>query len=411
MRIAIVGSGIAGLGAAYLLSRAHEVTLFERDDRLGGHTNTVTHTTPEGHLALDTGFIVHNTRTYPHLVRLFDELGVRTKNSRMSFSVACESCGIEYCGSRLLRQPRVLASPRHLRLLAEIARFLHRAPATLDGRYSGATLDYYLVREGYSRDFRHHYLIPLVAAVWSKGPGAAEFMPAEYVLRFLDNHGMLGFRRLMWRTVDGGSREYVRAIVKRLGTGVRVRTPVRAVQRHPDGVVLHLADGERCEMDAVVMATHADQALELLADPSDDERRLLGAFSYTASETVLHTDAGLLPRPSARASWNFRTTDCRHPVDRPTITYYLNSLQGLDEPLDYCVTLNQSSGIDPDRVIRTMSYEHPVYTFATQSAQRELPLLNGVRRTAFAGAYHGYGFHEDGLTAGVAAARAFGVDW
>lgn len=411
MRIGVVGSGISGLGAAYLLSRAHEVTLFERDDRLGGHTHTVSHATPDGSLALDTGFIVHNTRTYPLLVRLLNELGVSTKDSRMSFSVRCDRCGIEYCGTRLHRQPRVLASRRHRRLLVDVARFLKRAPATLRDIDERETLADYISRERYSPAFRDHYLVPLVAAVWSKGAGSALDMPARYVLQFMDNHAMLGFRRLMWRTVEGGSREYVRAIVKRLGTSVRVRTPVTAIERHPYGVSLRLANGERHDLDAVVIATHADQALALLADASDDERRLLSAFRYTSSETVLHTDASLLPSPAARASWNFHTRDCQGPIDRPTITYYLNSLQGLDGPVDYCVSLNQTSSIDPERVIRTMTYEHPVYTVAAERAQRELPRLNGPRHTAFAGAYHGYGFHEDGLAAAVRAAAAFGVNW
>lgn len=411
MRIGVIGSGISGLGAAYLLSRAHEVTLFERDDRLGGHTHTVEHHTPGGALALDTGFIVHNSRTYPLLVRLFDELGVGTKESSMSFSVACEGCEIEYCGTRLLRQPRVLASRRHRRLLMDIALFLKRAPAALEALDTAVTLDDYIAAEGYSDAFRDHYLLPLVSAVWSKGPGGAAQMPAAYVLRFMANHGMLGFRRLKWRTVEGGSREYVRAIVKRLGTSVRVRTPVSAVERHPSGAHIRLENGEVHDMDAVVIATHADQALALLADPSDDERRLLGAFRYTSSETVLHTDSRLLPRPSARASWNFRTADCHSPDDKPTVTYYLNALQQLDEPVDYCVTLNRTTDIRPESIIRSMTYEHPVYTLAAQRAQSELPRLNGVRHTAFAGAYHGYGFHEDGLAAGVAAAAAFGATW
>jgi predicted NAD/FAD-binding protein len=407
----VVGSGISGLGAAYLLSRVHDVTLFERDDRLGGHTHTVSHATPDGPLALDTGFIVHNTRTYPLLVRLLDELGVKTRDSRMSFSVKCDRCGIEYCGTGLHRQPRIFTSLRHQRLLFDVARFLRRAPGTLHHVDERVTLADYLATERYSPAFRDHYLVPLVAAVWSKGAGSALEMPARYVLQFMDNHAMLGFRRLMWRTVEGGSREYVRAIVKHLGMSVRVRTPVTAVERHPHGAYLRLANGERHDVDAVVVATHADQALALLADPSEDERRLLGAFSYTSSETVLHTDSRLLPSPAARASWNFHTRDCQWPADRPTITYYLNSLQGLDGPVDYCVSLNQTSNIDPDRVIRTMTYEHPVYTVEAEQAQRELPQLNGRRHTAFAGAYHGYGFHEDGLAAAVRAAAAFGVNW
>jgi uncharacterized protein len=411
MRVAVVGSGIAGLGAGYVLSRSHDVTLFEQDRRLGGHTNTVAHPTPEGPLGLDTGFIVHNTRTYPLLVRLLDELGVQTTDSRMSFSVTCERCRISYCGTGLLRQPRVVLSLRHQRLLAEVARFLRRAPQTLDVIDERETIAGYVAANGYSTTFRDHYLVPLVAAVWSKGPGSALDMPAGSVLRFMDNHAMLGFRRLRWRTVAGGSREYVRAIVDRSGMDVRSGTRVASVERHASGVVLGLADGTRHEADAVVVATHADQALALLADPSDDERRLLGAFGYTESEAVLHTDDRLLPRPSARASWNVHVDDCRAPAERPTVSYHLNCLQRLDCRETYCVTLNQTARIAPERVIRTIRYRHPVFTVAAQAAQRDLARLNGPRRTAFAGAYHGYGFHEDGLAAGVAAAESFGVTW
>ncbi len=398
-RIAVIGTGIAGLGAAYALSRRHEVELFERDDRAGGHTNTVDH---DG-LALDTGFIVHNESNYPALGRLFGELGIATQPSDMSFSVSCARHGLEYAGRRPLgRAP--------LRLVREIVRFLRESRRTIESA-RGLTLGGYVSEHGYSTQFRDHFLVPLTAAIWSSGTGAALDVPAGYALDFFDNHGMLGFRRKRWRTVVGGSRAYVTALLERSRASLHLGLPVRAVARDDAGVEVRTGDGECRRFDGVVVAVHGDQALPLLADPSDEERRILAAFRSTRSETVLHTDDRLLPRPGARASWNYRLSDCASPNGHPTITYYLNRLQRLETDEHYCVTLNRGAEIDEARVIRRISYEHPLCTFDSLRAQAELPGLNGPRRTAFAGAWQGFGFHEDGLASGLRAAAAFGADW
>ena len=409
MRVAVVGTGIAGLGAAYALSRVHEVELFEREGRAGGHTHTISHETDGRTLALDTGFIVHNERSYPQLIRLFGELGVRTQDSEMSFSVSCARCGLEYSGRRPFAQPRNLASPSFARLLRDILRFLRQDPSGVD---ADLTLERYVANLGYTRGFRDHFLVPLTAAIWSTAPGGALDFPAAYALRFFQNHGMLGLRRFRWKTVTGGSDTYVQAIVSRFRDRLHLETEVRRVRRDADGVTLETSQGDALRFDKVVVATHPDQALGLLADPSEDERRILGAFSYSRNETVLHTDERFLPRRrAARASWNYQLADCRAPSARPTMTYYLNRLQRLDEAEHYCVTLNRGAEIREDRVIARMLYEHPLYTFESLRAQEELPRLNGQRHTAYCGAYHGFGFHEDGLASGLRAAEAFGASW
>jgi predicted NAD/FAD-binding protein len=402
MRIAIIGSGVAGLGAAYLLSPVHEVELFERDARPGGHANTVAH---EG-LALDTGFLVHNTRNYPLLCRLFRELGVATQESEMSFSVSCVGCGLEYSGGRPFAQPRNAARPAFHALLWEIGRWLRTARRSLEeGDYEEYSLAEYLDEKRYSRRFRRHFLVPLTSALWSAAPGRALELPAATAIRFLDNHGMLGFRRFGWRTVAGGSRVYVQALVDRLGGRLRLGLGVRSLRRRPDWVELYGDDGELRRFDAVVVATHADQALALLEDATEQERRLLGCFEYTVNDTVLHTDSSFLPRSrAARASWNHRLGD----DGRPTLTYYLNRLQKLDAEQDYCVTLNEE--IAEERVLARFVYAHPLFTLSSVRAQAELPRL-ADGRTFYAGAYFGNGFHEDGLASGVAAAAALGVDW
>lgn len=403
MRIAIIGSGISGLGAAYLLARSHDVTVFERDSRAGGHAHTIAH---DG-LALDTGFLVHNTRNYPLLGRLFAELGVRTQSSEMSFSVSCDDCGLEYSGRRPLAQARNAASPRFASLVWEIARWLRTARRSLaEADYERHSLDAYLTERGYSQRFRRHFLVPLTSALWSTAPGRALEFPAAYAIRFFDNHGMLGFGRFSWRAVSGGSHTYVRAIRDRLGPRLVLGRGVRSLRRDLGGVELTTDDGRRHRFDEVVIATHADQALALLEDPSDDERRVLGAFGYTTNEAVLHTDAGLLPRArAARASWNYRLGD----DGNPTVTYYLNRLQALDSQTDYCVTLNDD--VQEEHVIRRLRYEHPLYTVDSLEAQRELPSLSGQRHTHYAGAHHGNGFHEDGLASGARAAAGLGVPW
>ena len=398
----MVGAGISGLGAGYLLAPAHEVEVFERAQQPGGHTRTFHH---RG-LALDMGFLVHNERNYPLLRRLFRELGVATQASEMSFSVSC-GCGLEYSGRRPFAQPRRLVDPRFHGLLWEISRWLRTARRSLE-RFDceSWSLGRYLDERGFSAGFRRHFIVPLTSALWSTAPGRALEFPAAYAIRFFENHGMLGLGRFRWRYVTGGSERYVHALAARLGRRIHRGLGVRVLRRIADGVELTTEDGESRRFDAAVVATHADQALALLADPSREERRVLGAFSYTANEVILHTDASFLPRsPAARASWNYRVRDAR----RPTITYYLNRLQRLDADRDYCVTLNEH--VAPEHVIERTVMEHPLYTLESLAAQRELASLSGRRRTYYAGAHHGNGFHEDGLASGVRVAAALGVDW
>ena len=414
---AVVGSGVAGLTAAYLLQRAYDVTLYEADDRLGGHAHTHDVAGSGGRLlALDTGFLVHNTHTYPNLLRLFGELGVATHETEMSMSVSCAGCGLEYAGSRGLRAlfpaPRAAARPAYLAMLARIPAFYagaRRLLATPGGE--DLTLGEFLRRGRYRRYFVSHFAVPLVAAVWSCPPANALDYPARYLFEFLDHHGMLRVARSPgWRTVAGGSRCYVERIAKQL-TRVDTGVPVRAITRDPAGVTVHDHHLGTRRFAAAVIATHPDQALRLLDRSTAAEREVLGAFRYTASSAVLHTDAGLLPRaPAAQASWNYQMRGCAEGAEAVHVSYLLNRLQGLDEPEQYLVTLNPGHRVRPDRVLARMSYSHPVYDARSVAAQRRLPGLNtGV--LAYAGAYHGWGFHEDGCLAGVRAAAALGVTW
>ncbi|AXI70695.1 NAD(P)/FAD-dependent oxidoreductase [Streptomyces bacillaris] len=418
-RTAVVGSGVAGLTAAHVLHKAHDVTLYEADDRVGGHAHTHELAASDGRVhRVDSGFIVHNRRTYPHLLRLFDELGVATRESEMSMSVRCEGCGLEYAGARgvagLLAQPRSALRGPYLRMLAEVPRF-HRAARALlelpEGPATEMTLGEFTRRGRFSPYFHAHFLTPMVSAVWSCDPVTALRYPARYLFRFLAHHGMLTVGGSpVWRTVTGGSRAYVERVVKQL-TAVHTATPVRAVARHADGVELTTEDGTTTPYDSVVIATHPDQALRLLADPTDAERAALGAFTYSRNPTLLHTDTALLPRSrGARASWNYLMPSCAADADHVTVSYDMNRLQRLDAPERFVVTLNGSDRVDPASVRARMVYEHPVYTPESVAAQARLPALSGPV-TAFAGAYHGWGFHEDGCRSGAEAAAALGVTW
>ncbi|MFI7051649.1 NAD(P)/FAD-dependent oxidoreductase [Streptosporangium canum] len=409
-RIAVVGSGVAGLTAAYVLQRADDVTLFEADDRIGGHAHTHDVAGDDGRtLAVDSGFIVHNERTYPTLIRLFDELDVRTQPSDMSMSVSCGGCGLEYAGGK--RAPGLFARPSsalrvpYLRMLTEVPRF-HRTAREVLERGDDRTLGEALA--GFSPYFVSHFMTPLVSAVWSCPPSAAGLYPARYLFAFLANHGMLGVSGSpRWRTVTGGSRGYVEKIAKTL-TAVHTATPVRMLRRTAEGVEIVAGDVPQ-RFDAVVVATHPDQALRLLSDPTPDERRVLGAFRYSRNPATLHTDPSVLPRARrARASWNYRTETCAAAGGGVRVTYDMNRLQRLDAPGSHLVTLGTE--IPDEQVIARMVYEHPVYTPESVEAQERLPRLNsGV--VAYAGAYHGWGFHEDGCRSGVRAAEALGGRW
>jgi len=429
-RVAVVGSGVSGLTAAWVMQRSADVTLYEADARLGGHADTHDVTGRGGPaLAVDTGFIVHNERTYPTLLRLFSELGVATQDSDMSMSVHCDGCGLEYAGARGvggLLASRTAASPRYLRMLGEVVRFHRRARALLaspDDGGTDTTLDEFLAAGSFSRYFVDHFMHPMVSAVWSSAPATSGRYPARYLFAFLANHGMLSVTGSPpWRTVVGGSRSYVERVGKEL-TAVRTSTPVRALRRAGDGVEVRDEAGEVLRYDAAVVATHPDQALRLLTEPTAAEREVLGAFKYSRNETLLHTDSTLLPRaPRAHASWNYRIEGCHatasgssgtsaSPADGVLVSYDMTRLQRLPTGDDrFIVTLGGAARIRPESVLARMSYEHPTYTPESIAAQRRLPELSGSS-LAYAGAYHGWGFHEDGALSGVRAAAALGATW
>lgn len=417
--VAVVGSGVSGLTAAYLLSRTHDVTLYEADARPGGHAHTHELASSDGGTThVDSGFIVHNDRTYPNLLRLFGELGVSTQDSDMSMSVRCDGCGLEYAGARklggLFPQASNAARPAYLRMLGEVVRFHRHARRVLTEESAGdVTLGAFLAIGGYSRYFVQHFMIPVVSCVWSAGAALSLDYPARYLFTFLDHHGMLGIGGSpQWRTVTGGSRSYVDRVVKQL-PAVRTATPVRSVLRSTAGVEVRDDADTVAAFDHVVLATHPDQALAVLGDGATaDERAVLGAFTYSRNETWLHHDTSLLPRrPGARASWNYLKPACADTAEAPVlVSYDMNRLMRLTDPDDWVVTLNGAGRIDPDAVVARMTYEHPVYTPDSVAAQRRLPELN-TPVTAYAGAYHGWGFHEDGCASGVRAARALGVSW
>ncbi|MCD9197443.1 NAD(P)/FAD-dependent oxidoreductase [Aeromicrobium wangtongii] len=416
--VAVIGSGISGLTAAYVLRKDWDVTVFEADERVGGHAHTHTVADPDATHRVDTGFIVHNDRTYPLLRRLFAELDVEVHPTEMSMSIHCDDCGLEYAGGRggkgIFAQRRRLLDPRYLRMLLDVKRFGRLAHELLDAVESPSdplTYGDFLQDHGFSEYFVSHYAIPVVSCVWSSGHDTALEYPARYLFEFLKHHGFLSIKGSpQWFTVVGGSATYVDKVRDAIGD-VRVSSAVRSVTRRAEGVELTMVDGTVHRADAVVIATHADDALALLSDPSDDERAVLGAFQYSDNEVLLHRDDTQLPvAPAARSAWNYRMDDCTTRSDRSTVTYWMNLLQGIDSTEPFLVTLNASQHIDPAKVVRTLAYTHPIYTPTSVAAQGELKRLS-TGSTVFAGAYHGWGFHEDGCRSGVEAAAALGTAW
>ncbi len=413
--IAVIGGGVAGLSAAFLLQEKFKVTLFEKNDYVGGHTNTIVIPSgPDAGTPVDTGFIVLNDRTYPTFHRFLQRLGVSARASDMSFGFYDEGTGLQYAGSDLnglFAQRRNLFRPDFHRMLWDIRRFGKEGLEDLKRGATAPTLGKYLESKRFSKEMIDRYLLPMGSAIWSTPPGEIWEFPTETFLNFFKNHGLLDLSdRPQWQTVVGGSQSYVRAFLKAFRGEVRKGSGVSSLRREGEGVVLRQGNREE-RFDKAVVAAHADEALMLLEDPSDEERRLLGAWRYQDNHTVLHSDVTVLP-PNRRAwaSWNYVAEKDAPPGGKTSLTYYMNRLQGLTTQKTYCVTLNRSVPPREEETIREFFYHHPTYSLASVKSQSELPRLNGVRNTYFCGSYFGYGFHEDAVKAGVAVGRSLGVD-
>lgn len=415
VKIAIIGTGIAGNTAAYRLSKQHEITVFEAKNRIGGHTNTLLVREPGRKLAIDTGFIVFNNNTYPNFLALLDELGVASQPSEMSFSVSNAREGIEYNGAslnQLFAQRSNLLKPSFYRMLANILRFNREAPSLIGLEDLSLTLGEYLAQHGYSRNFIDHYIVPMGSAIWSATAERMRSMPMAFFVRFFQNHGLLGINdRPQWRVIQGGSARYVEKLVEGHRHRIRTGTPVQQVWRHQDCVEVKAEGCDPERFDHVFFACHSDEALAMLADPTPQEREVLGAIAYQRNEAVLHSDTTLMPkRRRAWAAWNYLVPEQGAASDeRVALTYNMNILQGLDAARDYCVTLNSTPAINPDRILRVIQYSHPVFTEHAVAAQRRHREING-RRSYFCGAYWRYGFHEDGVVSAIDALRHFTQD-
>jgi uncharacterized protein len=411
MRIAVIGAGVSGLTAAYLLHRDHEVTVFEAAGHVGGHANTIRVDTAHETHNLDTGFVVFNDRNYPNFERLMSHLGVASQPSDMSFSVSDGKGTFEYASTSvngLFADREHLLSLSFQRMLAEVPRFQRAARSLLREGDERISLRDWLARGRFSSAFVERLVVPQVAAVWSANPEQLWSFPAMFLARFFENHGMLSLRnRPRWLTVAGGSASYVTALTREFRERIRVSSPVEEVLRDRDGVLVAVRGRERERFDQVILATHSDQALAILADASTSERDILGAIPYQQNEAVLHTDSAMLPhRRRAWASWNYHLLE--RPGSRATVTYHLNRLQALQSEQQFCVTLNLGDRIDPARILHRVEYSHPVYTPAGAAAQRRVTEISGRDRTHFCGAYWGWGFHEDGVTSGLRVAETLG---
>jgi predicted NAD/FAD-binding protein len=411
VKIAVIGSGISGLVCAYLLCGEHEITVFEAEDYIGGHTHTIDVERSGKIYAVDTGFIVFNEKTYPNFLKLLKRLGVSWQPSRMSFSVTSEKSGLEYSPSSLnslFAQRRNLVRSAFYRMVLDIFRFKRRSPRMLREEGNDTALGEYLKAEGYSKAFIDDFIIPMGAAIWSADPDQFWGFPARFFVRFFDNHGFLKVtNQPQWLVIKGGSRNYVRELTRGFRDRIRLSCPVKKVVRHKERVeVFHEAGGPE-HFDHVVMATHSDQALNLLADPSEAEAQILGAMPYQENVAVLHTDETVLPnKKTCWASWNYHVPKGK--TGRVAVTYDMNILQTLRAPVEFCVSLNHPRAIDADLVIDRMVYHHPVYTLEGLRAQRRCEEINSRNRTSFCGAYWGYGFHEDGVKSALAVCRPFG---
>lgn len=412
MRIAIVGTGISGMVASYLLAREHELTVFEAADYIGGHTNTITVDDDGTPLDVDTGFIVFNTWTYPNFCKLMKQLDVASQLSNMSFSVVDERTGLEYSGdnlSTLFAQRRRLWDPRHWGMLAEIVRFYRVSRALLRGDHSDLTLGEFLQRKRFGQVFIDQHLVPMGAAIWSAKPDQMLAFPAQMFVRFCHNHGMLNvLRRPRWRTISGGSKQYIPVLTRPYRDRIRLSTPIVAVERSKAAIAVTAADGSTETFDQVVFATHSDQVRRILQQPSDAERDVFSVMDYQRNLAQLHTDDRILPSTRrARASWNYRIP--ADPQATVMLTYDMNLLQSLPSEKTYCVSLNAAHVVDPQRVLREIEYDHPIYTVPSVKAQQRWREVSGADRIHYCGAYWGFGFHEDGVNSGLRVAADFGL--
>ncbi len=411
--VAVVGSGIAGLSAAWLLSKRHRVTLIESDARPGGHSNTVDCEVDGVEVAVDTGFIVYNPPAYPNLTALFNQLDVPTAASNMSFSVSMGDGAYEYAGSslsQLIGHPGNLLNLGHWQLIRDIPRFFRTTMRKLPTLPDDMTISEFLAAEGYSDYFMDRHLLPMAGAIWSAAPGDMRSYPARAFLRFFDNHGLLRVKnRPLWRTVQGGARQYVARLIQDGLFETRLRTPVAAVRRLSNGVLLRSVSGEEQIYDDVVIAAHADQALAMLSDPSPEEQRLLSCFRYSKNRAILHRDEHLMPRRRGLwSSWNYLASLPPHQTSSSAVTYWMNRLQPLPVKAPLFVSLNPLREPDIDQVLAEFDYSHPIFDPAAMDAQKQLWKIQGARNTWFCGAYFGSGFHEDGIQSGLAAAEAVG---
>jgi len=414
LKIAIVGSGISGLSCAHYLSKVHDVTVFEANDYLGGHTNTEDIKVNGESFAINTGFIVYNDWTYPNFIKLLDELNVATEASDMSFSVSCKNTGLEYSGSSfgsLFAQPKNLLSLAHWRMLKDIVRFNKEAKEALQNEtLLDGTLGEFIATKGYGNRFRDKYIVPMAAAIWSASNEVILAFPLRFFLRFFNNHGLLNIEdRPQWRVVSGGSRSYIAPLCERFKDQIHLNTAVSRITRHTDSVTLHFKGNRPPQhFDKVVLACHSDQALEMLDQPTDDELNILGAIPYQANDVVLHTDESVMPKQrKAWASWNYHIP--QHVTQSATVSYYMNQLQNfkVGSP-DFFVSLNQGQYIDETKIIKRFNYYHPVFSADGTAAQGQKDRINGHHNTYYCGAYWRNGFHEDGVVSAIDVAKLLG---
>lgn len=413
MKVAVIGTGIAGNVAAYHLNKQHEVTVFEANDYIGGHTHTHDIEWQGQHYPVDTGFIVFNEKTYPNFIALLDELGVASTITQMSFSVKNEKNGLEYNGhslNTLFAQRRNLFSPSFHKMIRDILRFNKQAPKDMHEGVAEITLQEYLRANNYSRQFIEHYIVPMGAAIWSTDPLQMQQFPARFFIRFFHNHGLLNVsHRPNWYTINGGSRQYVAPLVESFRDRIKLNSAIESVRRFPDRVEIKPLNKPVEVFDALFIAAHSNQALAMLDDPTATEKEVLGAIRYQANEAVLHTDESVLPkRRLAWASWNYHML--HHRQNQVALTYNMNILQGHQAPVQFCVTLNNSEAVDKSKIIKTVSYEHPLYTAESVLAQQRQHEINGACRTFYCGAYWHNGFHEDGVVSALNAVQHFS-DW